>query len=157
MLLSSAVFELHLFILASEFAFLSTKHILFLFSILKKNGPNLSSFKASLGFPCGSVGKESICNVGDLCSILGLGRSPGEGRGYPLQYLGLENSMSCIVYGVAKSQTRLSNFHFHSKDEEYCLWFSYMPVIFLLQNVSVQHKTNTCICFCWEVKRGMIS
>ena len=45
--------------------------------------------------------------------ILGLGRSPGEGKGYPLQYSGLENSMDCIVHGVAKSQTRLSNFHFH--------------------------------------------
>ena len=46
-----------------------------------------------LGSPCGSTGKESACNVGDLGSIPGLGRSPGEGRGYPLQYSGLENSM----------------------------------------------------------------
>ena len=46
-----------------------------------------------LGFPCGSVGKESACNVGDLGSISGLGRSPGDGKGYPLQYSGLENSM----------------------------------------------------------------
>ena len=45
----------------------------------------------------------------------GLGRFPGEGKGYPLQYSGLENSMDCIVHGVAKSQTRLSNFHFHSR------------------------------------------
>ena len=45
----------------------------------------------------------------------GLGRSSGEGKGYPLQYSGLENSMDCIVHGVAKSQTRLSNFHFHSR------------------------------------------
>ena len=58
-----------------------------------------------LGFPGGSAGKESACNAGDLGSILGLGRSPGEGKGYPLQYSGLENSMDCIVYGVAKSQT----------------------------------------------------
>ena len=49
-----------------------------------------------MGFPCGSAGKESACNVGDLSSISGLGRSPGEGKGYPLQYSGLENSMSCI-------------------------------------------------------------
>ena len=48
---------------------------------------------AFLGFPCGSVGKESTCNVGDLGSIPGLGRSPGEGKGYPLQYSGLENSI----------------------------------------------------------------
>ena len=45
------------------------------------------------GFPCVSAGKESSCNAGDLGSIPGLGRSPGEGKGYPLQYSGLENSM----------------------------------------------------------------
>ena len=54
---------------------------------------------------CGSAGKESACNVGDLGSIPGLGRSRGEGKGYPLQYSGLENSMDCIVHGVAKSRT----------------------------------------------------
>ena len=58
----------------------------------------------------GSAGKESTCNVGDLCSIPGLGRSPGEGKGYPLQYSGLKNSMDCRVHGVAKSWTRLSDF-----------------------------------------------
>ena len=56
-------------------------------------------------FPDGSAGKESACNVGDLGLIPGLGRSPGEGKGYPLQYPGLENSRECIVHGVAKSQT----------------------------------------------------
>ena len=66
-----------------------------------------------LGFPCGSAGKESARNVGNLGSIPGLGTSPGEGKGYPLQYPGLENSMDCIVHGVAKSRTRLSDFHFH--------------------------------------------
>ena len=64
----------------------------------------------SLGFPGGSAGKESACNVGDLGSMPGLGRSPGEGKGYPLQYSGLENSMDCIVHGVAKSWIQLSNF-----------------------------------------------
>ena len=64
------------------------------------------------GFSGGSAGKESACNVGDLGSMPGLGRSPGEGKGYPLQYSGLENSMDCIVYGVAKSWTRLSDFHY---------------------------------------------
>ena len=64
------------------------------------------------GFPCGSAGKESACNAGDLGSIPGLGRSPGEGKGYPLQYSGLENSMDYIIHGVTKSQTRLSDFHF---------------------------------------------
>ena len=64
-----------------------------------------------LGFPGGSAGKESAYNVGDLGSIPGLGRSPGEGNGYPLQYSGLENSMDCIVHRVAKSWTPpLSNF-----------------------------------------------
>ena len=105
------------------------------------------------GLPCNSVGKESACDAGCPGSIPGLGRSagegigyplqyswaslvtqlvknppamletwvrslgwedsPGEGKGYPLQYSGLENSMDCIVHGVTKSRTRLSNFHFH--------------------------------------------
>ena len=55
-----------------------------------------------LDFPCGSAGKESACNEGNLGSITGLGRSLGEGKGYPLQYSGLENSMDCIVHGIAK-------------------------------------------------------
>ena len=58
-----------------------------------------------LGFPCGSADKESACNVGDLGLIPTWGRSPGEGKGYPFQYSGLENTMNCIVHGVAKSQT----------------------------------------------------
>ena len=57
------------------------------------------------GFPDSSVGKESTCNAGDPSSIPGFGRSPGEGKGYPLQYSGLENSMDCIVCGVAESDT----------------------------------------------------
>ena len=60
------------------------------------------------GFPGGSAGKESACNVEDLGSIPGLGRSPGEGKGYPLQYSGLENPMDrgawqATVHGVAES------------------------------------------------------
>ena len=62
----------------------------------------------------GSAGKESVSNAGDLGSIPGLGRSPGEGNGYPLQYSGLENSMDCTVHGVTKSQIQLSDFHFHT-------------------------------------------
>ena len=73
-----------------------------------------------LGFTCGSGGKESACNVGDLGSIPGLRRSPGEWKGYPLPYSGLENSMNSIVHGVAKSWTQLSNFHFHSS---ICIFF----------------------------------
>ena len=64
----------------------------------------------NLGFPGGSAGKESTCNAGDLGSIPGLGRFPGEGNHYQLQYSGLENSMDCIVRG-----TRLRDFHFQIK------------------------------------------
>ena len=66
-----------------------------------------------MGFPGGSAGKEFTCNVEDLGLIPGLGRSPAEGKGYPLQYSGLENSMDCIVHGVTKRWTRLSDFHKH--------------------------------------------
>ena len=68
-----------------------------------------------MGFPCGSAGKESSCSVGDQGSIPGFGRSLREGKGYPLHYSSLENSMDCIVHGVAKSQTRLSDFNFTSQ------------------------------------------
>ena len=64
-----------------------------------------------LGFPGGSAGKESAHNAGDLGLIPGLGRSLGEGKGYPLQYSGLEKSTDCVFYGVAKSRTRMSGFH----------------------------------------------
>ena len=73
------------------------------------------NYKAEgMGFPCGSAGEESPCNVGGLGSIPGLGRCPREGKGYPLQYSCLENPMDrgvwrATVHGVAKSQTRLSN------------------------------------------------
>ena len=62
-------------------------------------------------FPDSSVGKEAACYAGDPGSIPGLGRSPGEVIRYPIQYSGLENSMDCIVHGVSKSWTQLSNFH----------------------------------------------
>ena len=62
-------------------------------------------------FPGGSEVKAFTCNAGDLGSIPGLGRSPGEGKGYLLQYSGLG-----IHHGVAKSWTKLSNFHFHFKE-----------------------------------------
>ena len=72
-----------------------------------------------LCFSCGSAGKESACNVGDQGSIPGLGRSPGEEKGYPLKYSGLENSMDYTVHGVTKSWTQLSDFHFHLLYLEY--------------------------------------
>ena len=65
-----------------------------------------------MGFPACSAGKEFACNAEDLGSLAGLGRFPGEESSYPLQYSGLENSMDCIVHGVTKSWTLLSDFHF---------------------------------------------
>ena len=85
-----------------------------------------------LGFPCGSAGKEFTCNVGELGSIPGLGRSPGEGNGYPLQYSGLEKSMDCIVHGVNKSQTQLSNFYFHF---HYCCLVTKLSLTLRLQRL----------------------
>ena len=75
---------------------------------------NLLSFCALFEFTGGTADKESTCNVGDLGSIPGLGRSPGEEKGYPLQHSDLEKSMDCIVLGVPKSRTWLSNFHFQT-------------------------------------------
>ena len=66
-----------------------------------------------MDFRCSSAGKESACNAGDLSSMPGLGRSPGEGKDCPLQYSGLENSMDCVAHGLAKSWTGLSDIHFH--------------------------------------------
>ena len=83
---------------------------------LDQEGRNiiLDQTSLSMGFPAGSDGKESACNAGDLGSIPGLGRSPGEGNGNPLQYPCMENSMDrgawqATVHGVTRSQTRLSN------------------------------------------------
>ena len=67
-----------------------------------------------MDFTSGPAGKESACNAGDLGLIPGLGRSPRGGKGHPLQYSGLENSMGCIIHGIAKSWTWLSDFHFTS-------------------------------------------
>ena len=80
--------------------------------------PNLSSPAITTGV---SVMQESACNAGDLISTPGLRRSPGEGKGYPLQYSSLENPMDCVVHGVAKSQTWLSDFHFEHKIDK-CIY-----------------------------------
>ena len=74
--------------------------------------------KNCTGFPGGSDGKEFSCSAGDLGSIPQLGRSPGEGNGYPLQHSCLENSMDrgawrATVHDITKNQTRLSDYHFH--------------------------------------------
>ena len=66
-----------------------------------------------MGFPHSSIGKESACNAGNSSLIPGLGRSPGEGKGYPFEYSDLENPLDSIEHGLAKSQTGLSDFHFH--------------------------------------------
>ena len=71
-------------------------------------------------------------DAGTAVSISGSGRSPGEGICYPLQYSGLENSMDCIVHGVAKNQTRLSDFHFLSSQ----LW-AVTPHLASHQNIPV--------------------
>ena len=65
-----------------------------------------------MSFPGGSAGKESASSAGNLGSNPGLGRSPGEGNGYPLQYSGLENSTDFTVHGITKSRTQLSAFYF---------------------------------------------
>ena len=80
------------------------------------SGDHIKSKSALLsGFPCGSACKESAHNVGDLGLIPGLGRSPGEGKGYPLQYSGLENSMDCIVHGVMSMGHDWATFTFTSQ------------------------------------------
>ena len=84
-----------------------------------------------LGFPNGPSAKNLPANAGDIRDtgqIPGLGRSPGEGKGYPLQYSGLENSMQCIVHEVAKGRTWLSNFHFR---------FTCRYVIFIFEQIKV--------------------
>ena len=93
---------------------------------------------ACVGFPGGSAGKDSARNEGDLDSIPGLGRSPGEGKGHPLQYSGLENSMNRLVHGVAHSQTQVSGFHF--------LWVSYSIPLFCV---------CVCVCVCVSVCVGV--
>ena len=90
----------------------------------------MTYFEALLSLTCliwesgansGPAGKESACNAGDLGSIPGLGRSPGERKGYSVQYSGLENPMDCVVHGVAKSRTQLSDFYsLQSTDTDRC-------------------------------------
>ena len=77
--------------------------------LLEKGWAIVSSI---LGLPCGSVGKESTCSVGDLGLIRRSGRCPGEGKGYPLQYSGLENSVDCTVHEVTKSDYTMSSVYY---------------------------------------------
>ena len=72
------------------------------------------------GFPCGSAAKTSVCNSGDLGSIPRLGKSIGEGKGCPLQYSGLKNSMDCIVHGVTElDKTEPLSLHFTSPEHQH--------------------------------------
>ena len=115
---------------------------------------HLCVFFGDEGFPGSSAGKESACSVGDLSSIPGLGRSPGEEKEYPLQYSGLENSMNCIVQGVARSWTWLSNFHFRFGDEVIgpffklsCFLVSFKSsYIFYLNHFAAHHNTVNQLC-----------
>ena len=86
------------------------------------------------GFPHSSVCKESACNAGDLGSIPGLGRSPGEGKGYPFQYCGLGNSMDCLVHGVTKCRTGVSDFHFQMEEINCLMIMSTGPDILELKD-----------------------
>ena len=94
-----------------------------------------------LGFPGGSAGKESAHNAGDLGSIPGVGRSPGEGKGYPLQCSGLENFMVCIVHGVAKSRHDWVTFTFRHGP-----WFYWTPMV-LWESQPPESKIKTSNCF----------
>ena len=86
-------------------------------SLIPGSGRSAGEGIATLGFPFDSAGKGCACNVGDLGWIPGLGRFPREGKGYPLQYSVLENSMDCIVHGDAKSRTWLCSVHVFQKIE----------------------------------------
>ena len=114
------------------------------------------------GFPDGSIGKEYACNAGDPGSIPGLGRSAGEGVGYPLQHSSLENSMDSIVYEVAKNWTQLGDFHSHSTDLRsnnnpvgpFFLYTLYFIGYLLPSEESHPGNKNDCIIFshcsgCW--------
>ena len=103
--------------------------------------------------PDSSVGKESACNAGDPRSIPGLGRSTGEGIGYPLQYSCLENSMDCIVHGVTKSGPRVSNFHFisvtyvfHQISASFSHYF--FKYFFLPHSLSLSHSPSKILTPC---------
>ena len=90
-----------------------------------------------------TFGKESTCNAGNPGSIPGLGRYPGEGLGYPLQYSDLENSMDYTVHGVENSWTQLSNFHF----------FYYVLLIFRVHVNVWQKTTKLCKAIILQLKK----
>ena len=104
-----------------------------------------------MGFLGGSAGEESACNVGDLDSTPGLGRSPGEGNSYLLQYSGLENSVDSVVQGVTKSQTRLSNVHFQpsrNKTVSLSIWF------YIKSDFERTHEATFCLLFSFSDEKN---
>ena len=106
-----------------------------------------------MSFPGGSAGKESTFNVGDLGSVPEMGRSPGEGNGYPLQCSGLENSMDYIAHRVTKSWTRLSDFHTQFTIH---VWISYLPCCTLETNTTLYiNYTSIKIKYKTTKKRGL--
>ena len=112
------------------------------------NTPYLFKIIYFLGFPYGSAGKESAFNAGDLDLISGLGRSPGEGKGYPLQCSGLENSMDCIVLGVAKIGHNWATFHFHPTCRE--------STFLLGEGWKLAEKQAVCRTGCHVSERGSL-
>ena len=100
-----------------------------------------------LGFPCSLAGKESACNAGDLGLIPGLERSPGEGKGYPLQYSGLENSMNCIVHGVTNSQTHTHTKKSQTQLSDFHLQQDYFEVILfaVIRKIITSKTSQTCV------------
>ena len=105
-----------------------------------------------MAFTCGSAGKEFACNGGDLGSTPGLGRSPGEGKGSPLQCSGLENSMDRIVHGGAKSQTQLSDFHFH-----FAFTFKWLVTLTVPELASGFFSSLSLPYFCHQYKSNSFS
>ena len=115
----------------------------------------MDNFKHTWGFPCGSAGKESICNVGDLGSIPGLGRSPGEGKAYLFQYSGLENSIGlyspwCCRVGHNRAtftfQTFLKTGGEHFNEFPY-IYYPDSTIIKILSNLLHLFLMNVCV-FC---------
>ena len=96
-----------------------------------------------LGFPCGSAGKESTCSAGGLGSIPGLGRSPGEGKGYPLQYSGLENSMGCTVHGSQRIRHNCVTFTSTYICNFMCI---YIYIYIYIQFMCIRNNNWTLLC-----------
>ena len=123
--------------------------------MIRINFRNISLF---WGFPGSSAGKESVCRTGDLGSIPELVRFPGEGNLYPRHYSGQENSMDCIVHGVTKSPTQLSDFCFSSVGSSllcglfvsckagasYVVWASCCDGFFSCRAWTLEHRLNSC-------------